>query len=244
MSANNRSATVPSPAVSQPSSVGAVESCSLRSSRERESPRLAPSWSSVNGDSKLESEGKSRPKSFIILKPQSMHPTFTRIHGAGISEQEQSEREEPVSRRDEGGTHVQDPPRASSAVGTEIGLTTSENLDPFAGIAADVTDASGRRVLMTPQQLESRLGAEHGLGRPAVLGAVPPLSFASLAAFAPTPASPSAGGGDQDSSFEQEEQDVVRELRQVWRHARARAARRRPPPPHQRSSSKGWDPSP
>jgi hypothetical protein len=235
MNANSRPSAINSPAVSRPqSSAGTVDSTRNSRERERESPRLDPSLRTANGDSKLESESKSRAKTFIILKPQSMHPTFTRIQGGGISDQEQSEREVLRSKH-ESCTHVQDPPRVSSAVGTEIGLTTSENQDPFAGIAADVTDASGRRVLMTPQQLESRLGAEHGLGRSAALGAVPPLSFATLAAFAPTPAfaadaSPSAGGGDQDSSWEQEqeeqeEQHLVRDLRQVRRHARAPARR-------------------
>ena len=108
----------------------------------------------------------------MILKPQSVQSTFTRMPGSGFEDQPQTLPQTSNTEPDlkhtvpDAASHsaniAGDPDSNAASHHTE---PMREDRDPFAGIAADVTDSSGRRVLMTPQQLESRLGAEPAFRR-------------------------------------------------------------------------------
>ena len=222
-----RSLTIPSPPVSRATVAVNGNDASSRSSRDKEATK-------IESNRQLEEEEEScRKRSFMILKPQSVQSTFTRMPGSGFEDQPQTLPQTSNTEPDlkhtvpDAASHsaniAGDPDSNAASHHTE---PMREDRDPFAGIAADVTDSSGRRVLMTPQQLESRLGAEPAFRRGGGGGAatvVPPLSFATLAAFAPTPASgadASPGGGGELDSSSASERDLLRDLRQVPLDAR------------------------
>ena len=206
---HSRPVTIPSPPVSKLVS-GNEEKCDKPAQNNDADP--------INEPLPSTNESGCR-RSFLILKPQSVNSTFTRMHESGIMDSHQNAREVSCALIDSKAADVaisQHKVEKSSAAVSDASNTNNEEQNAFVGIAADVTDSSGRHVLMTPQQLESRLGTEPAFRRAGTGAAVPPLSFATLATFAPTPGSgaEASPGGDIDSSSASE-RDLLRDLRQV-----------------------------
>jgi hypothetical protein len=216
-----RTVTIPSPPVSKAPSVSATgDDTTMRNSREKEMSKSDPS------NEPPPTDDRGRKRSFMILKPQSLQSTFTRM-------QENEPADKPKDGRVQSDTPADakhanlanrqpevpdiDYGAANGAAAADTCSSAVEDPNTYIGVAADVTDSSGRHVLMTPQQLESRLGTEPAFRRAGAGAGVPPLSFAALSAFAPTPGSgaeTSPGGGDMDSSSASE-RDLLRDLRQV-----------------------------